>query len=201
MGSWHPCLEIFFWGFVHLELVSEGEAIPFSPNFVDSYGLIAENDVAIISCIFSYYLHLSPIWPLNPLHLNSLLFLLHTQRVSELSVPKCFIVKSQSTLPSTFLLILNSEPPFLNGLNHICLSTHKPPSTSACDEFGLDYSVLLCVFPSPFLQSTCGVDSPLHFDLHLSHSFWKYFDDLRLIHTKLSLNYINNQNPLCSILK
>lgn len=124
----------------------------------------------------------------------------HTEWVNFL-LPNCVIVKFQTTLPSTFLLILNSDSPLLNGLNHTCLSTHKTPSTSACDEFILDYFVLLCLFPSPFLQSICGMAFPLHFNTRLSHSFWKYFDDLRLIYTKLSLNYINNQNPLCSILK
>lgn len=103
--------------------------------------------------------------------------------------PKCFIVKSSELLggsPSTLLLILNSDSPLLNGLNCICLSTHKNSSTSACDEFILDYSVLLSLFPSPFLQSTCEVASPLHFDVYFSH-FFKCFDDFRLMHTKLSL--------------
>lgn len=66
MRSLHHCLEIFFWGFVYLELVSEGGTIPFSPNFIDIYGLIAEDDVVIISHIiiilftFKSYLTIQP---------------------------------------------------------------------------------------------------------------------------------------------
>lgn len=39
---------------MHLELVSEGGTIPFLPNFVDSYSLVAEDDVVIISFIFLF---------------------------------------------------------------------------------------------------------------------------------------------------
>lgn len=44
-----------------MELVREEGTIPFTPNVVDSYGLIAEDDAVIISCIFLYYLHLNAI--------------------------------------------------------------------------------------------------------------------------------------------
>lgn len=94
----------------------------------DSWGRCCNNFLYLLKLFtFKSYLTIQPpaskFLAVSPIHKERVNFLL----------PKCLIVKSQSTLPSTFLLILNSDSPLLNGLNHICLSTQKTPSTSACD--------------------------------------------------------------------
>jgi len=66
-------------------------------------------------------------------------------------------------LAKYLFFILYSNSPLLDKLNHICLSSCKN-SNSACDEFILDYSVLLSLFPSPFLPCL-HVEWPLFFTL------------------------------------